>query len=116
MTGQRHWSGLSAEDIAARHYEASGATVLHQRFRTPHGEVDLIVRDGSTLVFVEVKARRDHASAAHAITPRQWQRVAAAAQVYMSEEGLSADTDMRFDAALVDRQGRLEIVPNAAEF
>ena len=112
---KRFFGGLAAEDIAARHYEAAGASVLAKRWKCPEGEVDLVVQ-AEALVFVEVKLRRDHASAAHAISQKQWQRVAAAAQAYMSAEGFGPETDIRFDAALVDGAGRLEIIENAAIF
>ena len=113
---KRHFGGLAAEDIAARHYEAAGSFVLAKRWKCPEGEIDVICQEGDVLVFVEVKLRRDHQAAAHAISAKQWQRVAAAAQAYISAEGLGLDTDMRFDAALVDGTGALEVIENAAMF
>lgn len=113
---KRYFGGLAAEDIAGRHYQAKGGEILATRWRCPEGEIDLICRDGDALVFVEVKLRRNHAQAGEAISARQWQRVAAAAQAYISAEGLGLDTDMRFDAALVDAGGALQVIENAAIF
>ena len=113
---RRYFNGLLAEDIAARVYRERGARVLATRWRSDAGEVDLVCQQAEALIFVEVKARRDHAAAANAISQRQWRRVAAAAQAYMSANGFDALTEMRFDAALVDQAGVVEIVENAALF
>ena len=122
-----HRAGLVAEDAAAWMAERRGLTVLERRHRTPHGEIDLIARasDG-TLVFVEVKSRRSRDEAAHALTPRQWRRLEAAALHYAAVNvestpsvdavRQSAPPDMRFDVVLVDRAGRTEWMENAARF
>ena len=58
MTDARHTRGRSGEALAAAHLEALGYEVLARNHRTRHGELDLVVYDGETLVFVEVKTRR----------------------------------------------------------
>lgn len=50
--------GRRGEDLALAHFRALGFTPLARNHRTRHGEIDLIVFDGETLVFVEVKTRR----------------------------------------------------------
>lgn len=50
-------TGLRGENQAAAHLKRQGMRILARRFRTPHGEIDLIARDGDTIVFVEVKTR-----------------------------------------------------------
>lgn len=112
MTTFRH--GLAAEDAVARWYHARGAAPVASRWRCPAGEIDLIVRLGPTLVFVEVKTRRKLRDAAHAISQAQWARIMAAAECYLAENDLPLDTDLRFDAALLDRHGHLEVIENAA--
>ena len=57
-TDARHTLGRIGEDHAAAHFERHGFEVLARRHRTRFGELDLVVRDGDLLVFVEVKARR----------------------------------------------------------
>ena len=52
--------GRRAENIAAMFLRLKGYTILDRRCRTPFGEIDIIARRGKTIVFVEVKARRDH--------------------------------------------------------
>ena len=58
-TDARQALGKLGEDFAAAHYARLGFDVIARRYRTRFGEIDLIVADEHTLVFVEVKARRD---------------------------------------------------------
>ena len=57
-TDLRHALGRLGEELAARHFERLGFDVIGRRHRTRFGELDLIVFDGRTLVFAEVKTRR----------------------------------------------------------
>jgi len=108
-------AGAAAEEAAARLYARGGAEILARRWRCAEGEIDLIVRDGDTIVFVEVKARRSRDAAAVAISAAQWQRLAAAAERYRAETGADA-APCRFDVVLVDRAGRTERIENAGQF
>src|SRR3954454_20807729 len=58
MTDVRHTAGREGEELAAQHFERLGFEVLARNHRTRYGELDLVVYDGATLVFVEVKTRR----------------------------------------------------------
>lgn len=109
-------SGLSAEEQAARAYQRRGAEILARRHRNAAGEIDLIVREGETLVFVEVKQRRR--GAAESITERQWRRLGLAATQYMLAESDKTGPvrGCRFDAVLVGADGGLEIIENARTF
>ena len=106
-------SGLCAEEAVARHYAQSGATVAEKRWRRGAGEIDLIVRDGTSVVFVEVKKAATHAAAAARITTRQMARIHASASEFLGGEPAGQNTECRFDVALVDAMGRIEIVSNA---
>src|SRR5258708_12567243 len=64
-------TGLSAESRAAALLMAKGYRILAKRFKTPHGEIDLVAKKRSLLVFVEVKARASLDDAAYPVTPRQ---------------------------------------------
>ncbi|MRX49581.1 hypothetical protein GI374_03800 [Paracoccus sp. S-4012] len=101
-------SGHAAEESVARRYEMAGCAILERRWRGASGEIDLIVREGETIVFVEVKQSSSFASAAERLCRRQMDRICLAAC-----EFCGTDCDMRFDAALVDAQGRVELVQNA---
>jgi putative endonuclease len=108
----RHHLGRVGERLALEHLERLGYRLLARNYRTRFGELDLIVCDDTTIVFVEVKARRTGAVATslESVPPRKQRQVrnmAAAWLVEASERPRSRD--LRFDvvALTVDRHGRL---------
>lgn len=108
-----HLAGEAAEEIVARHYENRGYTVAERRWRGPGGEIDLILRGPQELVFVEVKHSSTSSAAALRITPRQVARIYASAGKYLETEPQGQLTPVRFDAALVNGTGAVEIIENA---
>ena len=107
-------AGLSAEDAVAARYAAQGGRVIARRWRGGGGEIDLVLEVGGIIVFVEVKQARDLARAATRVSPAQQARLLAAAEVCLASlPGAGAPRDCRFDVALVDGAGRVEIVANA---
>ncbi|MEH6951912.1 YraN family protein [Nitrobacter sp. NHB1] len=94
-------TGLSAESRAAAYLIAKGYRILARRFRTPHGEIDIVARRRQLLAFVEVKARRSLDEAAYAVTPRQQQRIIATAQAWLMTHPEHATFELRFDAMLI---------------
>ncbi|MGJ4913907.1 YraN family protein [Bradyrhizobium sp. HKCCYLRH2060] len=94
-------TGLSAETRAAALLIAKGYRILAKRFRTPHGEIDIIARKRGLVAFVEVKARASLDDAAYAVTPRQQQRIINAAQAWLMAHPDHAELELRFDAILV---------------
>jgi putative endonuclease len=93
-------TGLSAESRAAAFLMAKGYRILAKRFRTPHGEIDIVARRRNMIVFIEVKARSLD-DAAYAVTPRQQQRIIDAAQGWLMAHPEHADFELRFDAMLI---------------
>jgi putative endonuclease len=93
-------SGRTAERDAAAHLAGQGFTILAQRLRTGVGEIDLVLADRDTLVFVEVKARSSLAQAAYAVSPRQQARLLEAATVAMARHPEWARSCTRFDVIL----------------
>ena len=94
-------TGISAESRAAAFLIAKGFRILARRWRSPVGEIDIIARRRTLLVFVEVKARENLDDAAWSVTPRQRQRIAAAAEVWLAHNPDARIRDIRFDAMLV---------------
>lgn len=74
-------TGISAESRAAAYLMAKGYRILAKRYRTPHGEIDIVARRRNLIAFVEVKARASLDDAAFAVTPRQQQRIIDAARL-----------------------------------
>jgi putative endonuclease len=94
-------TGISAESRAAAFLVAKGFRILARRWRSPVGEIDIIARRRSLLVFVEVKARERFDDAAWSVTDRQRLRIAAAAEAWLARYADSRIRDIRFDAILV---------------
>ena len=94
-------TGLSAETRAAGYLMAKGYRILAKRFRTPHGEIDIVAKRRNLLAFVEVKARATLDDAAFAVTARQQARIIDAAQAWLMAHPEHADFDLRFDAILI---------------
>jgi len=108
-----HRAGHAAEDTVRRHYAATGAATRARRWRGHGGEIDLVFEQGDETVFVEVKKAADFATAAARVGPRQIARLRRAAEEYLAVHVGSVAAECRFDVALVDRIGRVEIVENA---
>ena len=94
-------AGLSAESRAAAYLMAKGYRILAKRFRTPHGEIDIVAKRRNLLAFVEVKARASLDEAAFAVTPRQQARIINAAQAWLVAHPEHAEFELRFDAILI---------------
>jgi putative endonuclease len=107
--------GISAESRAAAWLIAHGYRILARRFKSPMGEIDIIAARRYTLIFVEVKARATLDEAALSITPRQKQRIAAAAEIWLANNPVPAIRDMRFDAILVAPGKLPRHIPGAFE-
>ncbi len=102
MASARAGTGEQAEALAAEFLAARGVTIVERNFRRRCGEIDLVARDGDTLVFVEVRLRTrgDFGGAAASITATKRARIAAAAGLYLAR--LSKTPPCRFDAVLLD--------------
>jgi putative endonuclease len=117
MTMERQALGQRGEDLACRTLEARGYHILHRRYRTRYGEIDIVAQHGGVLVFVEVRARGNgrFGGAAASVTAQKQQRVAAMAESYLGLEG-QQERLCRFDVVAVDAEvipPRVTIYPDA---
>jgi putative endonuclease len=103
MSHRRQALGKAAEDRAARELERRGYAVLARRYRTRHGEIDIIARDGTVTVFVEVRARStaERGTAAESVTPLKQHRLVRMAADYAARHRLN-DSPCRFDVVCID--------------
>jgi len=103
MTFQRQQLGLDGEDLAREELERRGYLILHRRYRSRFGEIDLIARDEATVVFVEVKTKTDSkfGDPAEMVTSQKQRRLVAMAEEYVSGRSLH-NTPCRFDVVTVD--------------
>lgn len=110
-------SGKLAELLAAMYFIVQGFWVVRRNFITGRGtgagEIDLIVRRGKLLVFVEVKKRSDLERAAYAIAPEQQRRIWRAAENFIKNNPQYSDYNLRFDAFLVGKRLRCSHISDA---
>jgi putative endonuclease len=96
-----HSHGHRAESIALWFLRLKGYRLLARRFKSPAGEIDLIMRRGRTTVFIEVKARSTVDGSVIAVTDYQSQRIADAAAFYTAKDDRAAMGFQRFDIVAV---------------
>jgi putative endonuclease len=106
-------SGLAAEDAVARHYAGLGMSVLARRWRGSCAEIDLILRDGDAVIFVEVKKSRSFDAALLSLGPAQRRRIALAAAEFLGQMAAGQLTEARVDLAMVNEIGAIRILENA---
>jgi putative endonuclease len=117
MTVERQAFGKTGEELAIAELERRGYAVLARRYRTKHGEIDIVARDGETIVFVEVKARAtaEFGTAAEAVTRRKQLQLASMAADYLARNRLT-NVPCRFDVVAIDGIGETAVItvyPNA---
>jgi putative endonuclease len=96
--------GRHAEARAAQWLSEHGYQILGTRLRTSSGEIDLVAQTETVLAFVEVKARASEAAGLDAISPRQRQRLIAAATILLAEHPDWQRPDTRFDVIVLAGQ------------
>ena len=113
----RSETGRHGEDLAADFLQSAGMSVLERNFRLKSGEIDIIVKDGDTLVFVEVKSCRSASFGEPEtwVDPRKQMRIGRTAGIYLTMKGID-DVDCRFDVIAVHFHGeehRINHIKNA---
>lgn len=110
----RQQTGDAAEDAALMHLLGQGLQLVQRNFRCRGGEIDLVMREGSTVVFVEVRARASgsHGGAAASITPAKQRRLILAAQTWLQTQ--PGTPPCRFDVVALEG-GRMQWLRNAIE-
>lgn len=101
-----HVFGLNAESVAAVLLRLKGYSILARRYVVSGGEIDLVVRRGDAIAFVEVKARGRLETAEESITPMKRRRIARAARVWIARNPWAARLTLRGDAVFI-APGRL---------
>ena len=103
MTRQRQSLGEAGENLAVRELTARGYAILERRYRTRHGEIDIIAEHQGTLVFVEVRARAtaEFGRAAETVTDAKKRKVTAMAVDYLARHQI-VNRPCRFDVVAID--------------
>jgi putative endonuclease len=109
--------GKLGEDLACAELARRGYVILERRYRTRYGEIDIIARCGSSLVFVEVKTRdgNEFGGGEAAVTVCKQQRIVRMAIDFLARRSLQ-DQPCRFDVVTIDFEGgrpKIEVYPHA---
>ena len=121
MSSDRQRLGRRGEELARRHIEELGYTILEANYRAASGEIDLVADHAGTLAFVEVRTRRGGAAGSpeESLTPRKRSHMTEAAMEYLQANGAEGQ-DWRIDLVAVEmaadgRLLRVEVLENAVE-
>ena len=93
--------GRVAELMCRWHLRLRGWRIVARGWRCPSGEIDILARRGRVLAVIEVKSRRDLATAALSVVPRQRRRIARAASAFLMTRPDLAALTLRFDVMFV---------------
>jgi putative endonuclease len=93
--------GRRAEAVALWYLRVKGYRLLARRLRTPVGEIDLVMRRGRTVAFIEVKQRRGEIEALEAVTAKTRKRIARAADYWLAGHPDAAGLDLRYDIVAI---------------
>ncbi len=96
-------TGARFEDLALAHLERNGLNLVARNFTCRHGEIDLVMREGAVLVFVEVRYRREagFGGAADSVGPSKRKRLIAAASLFLQARPQFARSACRFDVLAI---------------
>jgi putative endonuclease len=99
-------SGKTGENLACDYLQQQGLTLLARNFRSRYGEIDLIMRDGSTVVFVEVRARQQHnlVDSLQSINASKQKKLIKTALYYLQTHSKLMDYPARFDVIAITNQ------------
>lgn len=118
MTFQRQQLGIIGEELAAAELVARGYAILARRYRSKHGEIDIVAEHEGTIVFVEVRARAtgEFGRAADSVTEAKKRQVTAMAVDYLARHRV-ANRACRFDVVAIDEalgpSPEITVFPNA---
>lgn len=111
----RQQRGRQAEQAACRYLETQGLRLIARNYRCRCGEIDLVMGDGDSLVFVEVRYRRHdrYGSAAETVDVNKQARIIRCAQQYLQRHPAARNRPARFDVISLDAGQGLHWIPNA---
>lgn len=111
----RYYQGILAEYWVQFYLHIFAYRCLYRRYRTPIGEIDLIMRRGKQLVFIEVKQRKTQRASLMAVHRKNQQRVVKAAQWFLHAHPKLQHCQFRFDVVGVSWYGRISHIKHAFE-
>lgn len=118
MQTQDQQFGADSESMAVTFLKENGYKIIERNYRTKIGEIDIIAKDGDTIVFIEVKARKSRAyNPKEAVTSSKKRKISMVALYYLKSTR-QINKRARFDVVAIDsekKSGAVEIIKNAFE-
>ena len=110
--------GTDYETVAAEYLKQKGYTILRRNYRNPYGEIDIIAKDGETIVFCEIKYRggKGYGDPLEAVDIRKQRRISKVALYYTAAWENAGNVFYRFDVIGIYGDGRVEHIENAFYF
>ena len=105
--------GIIAEIVAATYLRMCLYSVIYKRYKTKVGEIDLIAKRGKSLVFVEVKARKNKNTTHTALTKHQQNRITRTAELFIAKNPKYSQSNIRFDLILICPSFYIKHIKNA---
>lgn len=112
-TETNYAKGVDAEGQAAAYLGGQGFEIISRRYKTKFGEIDLVVKKGDLICFVEVKRRGSLEEALSSITPRNRRRIEQSALYFGVDFPEYAQCDLRFDVIAITGDGQITHLDNA---
>lgn len=108
-----HKQGIAGEDAALAFLQSQGCKPIARNWHCPYGEIDLIVKNGNTILFVEVKYRKNQrfGGAAYSISPSKLLKLQRSVEYYLQQHGLG-NAPCRLDAVLIEGDSPPEWIRN----
>ena len=118
--GITYQRGKDAEENALNFLQKNGLKPLEKNYRTSRGEIDLIMLDEETIVFIEVRARSSdtYMKPLESIDKRKLEKIIHASNHYLQKKGVDSDSLCRFDVVVltgIKNQSKIEWIKNAFE-
>lgn len=109
-------TGRHAENIVCKDYKRRGHVIEAKRWRGQRGEIDIIAKTDSKIIFIEVKRARNFAHAAERLVKAQQRRIYNTGAEYMATQPEIYQHNVRFDVALVNSRNEIQLIENAIGF
>jgi putative endonuclease len=108
-----YYQGIKGEQIALKYLLEQNYQILEKRYKTEHGEIDIIAKAEEYIVFIEVKIRGKIDDSLQSISKGQQKRIINAALIYLDNNNLNPNAqNIRFDVFAIENEGRFEHLIN----
>ena len=109
----RYELGLEAESITSHYLISIGYIILHKRWKSKYGEIDIVAKSHDTILFVEVKAKKESRYEQEMVSMRQRKRNSKAALDFLGQSDINESLNIRFDCAIVTNKKIAHYIENA---